>query len=99
MLYAFIAQDIENSLAKRLEARPRHVERLQQLKQEGRLIIAGPHPAIDNVDPGPAGFTGSLIIAEFASLEDAKQWASDDPYVHAGVYESVTVKPFVQALP
>lgn len=99
MLYAFISQDIENSLAKRLEARPAHVERLQQLKQQGRLIIAGPHPAIDNSDPGPAGFTGSLIVAEFKSLSEAQDWADTDPYMHTGVYQSITVKPFNKVLP
>ncbi len=99
MLYAFISQDVENSLTARLEARPDHVKRLQQLKQQGRLILAGPHPAIDNSDPGPAGFTGSLIVAEFECLSDAQAWADDDPYVHAGVYQSMTVKPFNRVLP
>ena len=99
MLYAFISQDVKNSLAARLEARPAHVERLQQLKQQGRLIIAGPHPAIDNSNPGPAGFTGSLIIAEFDSLSEAQTWADADPYVAAGVYQSIIVKPFNKILP
>ena len=99
MLYAFISQDVENSLTKRLEARPAHVERLQQLKQQGRLIIAGPHPAIDNSDPGPAGFTGSLVVAEFDNLIEAQIWADADPYVRAGVYQSITVKPFNKVLP
>ena len=99
MLYAFISQDVENSLSLRLEARSTHVERLQQLKQQGRLIIAGPHPAIDNSDPGSAGFTGSLIVAEFESLVEAKIWADADPYVAAGVYQSIIVKPFNQVLP
>jgi len=99
MLYAFISQDVENSLAARIKARPAHVERLQQLKQLGRLIIAGPHPAIDNSDPGPAGFTGSLVIAEFDSLDEAQTWADDDPYVAAGVYQSIIVKPFNKVLP
>ncbi len=99
MLYAFISQDVENSLAARLEARPSHVERLQHLKQQGRLIIAGPHPAIDNTDPGTAGFTGSLVVAEFDSLDEAQQWANDDPYMHAGVYQSIMVKPFNMVLP
>ena len=99
MLYAFISQDIENSLEARLKARPAHVERLQDLKQQGRLIIAGPHLAIDNVDPGPAGFTGSLVVAEFENLEAAQTWADDDPYVHAGVYQSIIVKPFNCVLP
>jgi uncharacterized protein len=99
MLYAIISQDTENSLDKRLSVRPAHVERLQYLKEQGRLILAGPHPAIDNLDPGPAGFTGSLIVAEFESLEDAQTWADSDPYIQAGVYESVTVKPFKKVLP
>ena len=99
MLYAIIAQDNENSLEQRLAARPAHIERLQQLKDEGRLILAGPHPAIDSEDPGPAGFSGSLIVAEFTSLDDARQWADADPYVAAGVYQSVTVKPFKKVFP
>ncbi len=99
MLYAIIAQDIENSLEKRLAARPDHLRRLEQLRDEGRLIIAGPHPAVDAEDPGPAGFTGSLIIAEFDSLASARAWADDDPYIHAGVYEQVTIKPLRKVLP
>ena len=99
MLYAIIGTDKENSLEQRLAVRPAHVERLQALKQEGRLRLAGPFPAIDNADPGPAGFTGSLIVAEFDSLGDAKKWADADPYVTAGVYASVTVKPFKYVLP
>ena len=99
MLYAFISQDVENSLAARLEVRPAHVERLQLLKQQGRLIIAGPHPAIDNSDPGPAGFSGSLIVAEFENLSKAQSWADADPYVAAGVYQSIIVKPFNKVLP
>ena len=99
MLYAIISQDVENSLDKRLSVRPKHVERLQDLKEQGRLILAGPHPAIDNNDPGPAGFTGSLIVAEFETLQDAQNWADEDPYIEAGVYESVTVKPFKKVLP
>ncbi|MDP6103680.1 MAG: YciI family protein [Gammaproteobacteria bacterium] len=99
MLYAIIAEDIENSLEKRMSARPAHVERLNLLKQEGRLIVAGPHPAIDNNEPGQAGFTGSLIVAEFDSLEDAKLWAEKDPFVESGVYEKVTVKPYNKVLP
>jgi len=99
MLYAIISEDIENSLEKRLEARPAHLERVQKLVNEGRLIIGGPHPAIDSEDPGSNGFTGSLIIAEFDSLESAKIWADDDPYVKAGVYQNVTVKPFKKVLP
>jgi uncharacterized protein len=99
MLYAFISQDVKNSLTARLAARPAHVERLQKLKTQGRLIIAGPHPAIDNNDPGPAGFTGSLIVAEFDTLQDAQSWADADPYVTAGVYQNITVKPFNRVLP
>lgn len=99
MLYAIISRDIENSLDKRLSVRPAHVERLQLLKEQGRLILAGPHPAIDNVEPGPSGFTGSLIVAEFASLQEAQKWADDDPYIEVGVYDSVTVKPFKKVLP
>lgn len=99
MLYAIISQDVENSLEKRLSVRPAHVDRLQELKEQGRLILAGPHPAIDNNDPGPAGFTGSLIVAEFESLEAAQIWADNDPYIKAGVYDSVIVKPFKKVLP
>jgi|TARA_B110000503_G_C6922186_1_gene319166 uncharacterized protein YciI len=99
MWYAIISEDIENSLAKRLEARPAHLQRLQDLKDDGRLFVAGPHPAIDSLDPGEAGFIGSLVIAEFASLTDAQQWADADPYVAAGVYQQVTVKPFKKVLP
>lgn len=99
MLYAIIGTDKENSLELRLGSRPAHIERLQTLKQQGRLHLAGPFPAIDNEDPGPAGFTGSLIVAEFDSLEDAKKWADTDPYVITGVYSSVTVKPFKYVLP
>lgn len=99
MLYAIISQDVENSLEKRLSVRPAHVERLQVLKEQGHLILAGPHPAIDNNEPGPAGFTGSLIVAEFDSVEAAQAWADDDPYIKAGVYDSVIVKPFKKVLP
>lgn len=99
MYYAIISQDIENSLEKRLAARPDHLTRLEQLQEEGRLLIAGPHPAIDSEDPGPAGFTGSLVVAEFGSLEAAQAWANDDPYIHAGVYAEVTVKPFKKVFP
>ena len=99
MLYAIISEDNDNSLEKRLSVRPAHVERLQQLKAEGRLILAGPHPAIDNEEPGTNGFTGSLIVAEFESLESAQQWADNDPYIGAGVYKQVTVKPFKKVLP
>ena len=99
MLYAIISQDKDNSLADRLLARPAHVQRLQALKDEGRLLLAGPHPAIDSPDPGDAGFSGSLVIAEFDSLDQATAWADDDPYIAAGVYEKVTVKPFNKVLP
>ncbi len=99
MLYAFISQDIAGSLDKRLATRPDHIKRLEQLRDEGRLILAGPHPAIDCEDPGSAGFTGSLIVAEFDSLDEAQKWARSDPYVAAGVYERVTVKPFKRVLP
>lgn len=99
MWYAIIAEDVPNSLAKRLEARPAHVARLQDLQSSGRLFVAGPHPAIDSDNPGEAGFTGSLIIAEFASLSAAQAWAAEDPYIAAGVYQHVTVKPFKKVLP
>ena len=99
MLDAIIAEDVPGSLDKRLAARPAHVERLKALLAEGRLVLAGPHPLIDADDPGPAGFSGSLIVAEFASRELAIAWASADPYVAAGVYARVTVKPFRKALP
>ena len=99
MLYAIISQDVKNSLDKRFSARPEHIERLHALKEQGRLVLAGPHPAIDNTEPGPAGFTGSLIVAEFTSLEAAQTWADEDPYIKAGVYDSVTVKPFKKVLP
>ncbi len=99
MLYAVIGEDIENSLKVRLETRPAHVDRLEILKSEGRLVLAGPHPAVDNEDPGEAGFTGSLIVAEFESLEAAQSWADADPYVAAGVYARVTVKPLKKVLP
>lgn len=99
MLYAIISEDIPNSLEKRKLARPAHLSRLQQLNDEGRLFVAGPHPAIDNSDPGEAGFTGSLVIAEFESIEQAKSWADADPYVAAGIYANVLVKPFKKVLP
>ena len=99
MLYAVIAEDRPGTLEQRLAARPAHLERLLTLQAEGRLIIAGPCPAIDSADPGPAGFSGSLIIAEFASLEVARAWADADPYIAAGVYAKVTIKPFKKALP
>ena len=99
MLYAIISQDRENSLADRLQARPAHLERLQALQAEGRLVLAGPHPAIDSEDPGEAGFSGSLVVAEFSSLEAAQAWADADPYVAAGVYAGVVIKPFKKVLP
>ncbi|MGH8117031.1 MAG: YciI family protein [Rhodanobacteraceae bacterium] len=99
MWYAITGLDVEGSLDKRKAARPRHVARLQQLLDEGRLLLAGPFPAIDAEDPGPAGFSGSLIIAEFEDLEAAKAWAHADPYKAAGVYREVTVRPFRQTLP
>lgn len=99
MLYSIVGTDVANSLQKRMAARPDHVARLQALKAQGRLILAGPNPAIDSADPGEAGFSGSIIIAEFDCLEDAEQWANDDPYIKASVYQSVTVKPFLKVLP
>ena len=99
MLYAITGQDIPDSLEKRLAARPAHVARLQVLQQEGRLILAGPFPSVDASDPANAGFSGSLIVAEFASLPDAETWAQTDPYVAAGVYAQVTVKPFKKVFP
>lgn len=99
MLYAIISQDVKDSLEKRKIARPEHVARLNQLKDEGRLILAGPHPAVDNQDPGDAGFTGSLVVAEFEDLKAAQSWADSDPYVKAGVYLSCVVKTFNKVLP
>ena len=99
MLYAIISQDRADSLNDRLRARPDHLARLEALREAGRLVLAGPHPAIDSPDPGPAGFSGSLVVAEFDSLEDAQAWADADPYNAAGVYASVTVKPFRRVLP
>ncbi|MFW5447117.1 MAG: YciI family protein [Methylophagaceae bacterium] len=99
MLYAILSEDITNSLPLRIKARPAHIERLNELKQQGRLVLAGPHPAIDSNDPGDAGFTGSLVVAEFADLESAQAWADADPYVAAGIYENVVVKPFKKVLP
>jgi uncharacterized protein YciI len=99
MFYAIISEDIENSLERRMSVRPAHLERLKTLADEGRLLIAGPHPAIDSEDPAEAGFSGSLVVAEFASLQDAQRWADADPYVEAGVYQSVKVKPFKKVLP
>lgn len=99
MYYAIISQDVEDSLPLRAKARPAHIDRLNVLKDEGRLLVAGPHPALDTPEPGDAGFTGSLVIAEFDSLEAAKTWADSDPYVEAGVYSHVVVKPFKAVLP
>ncbi|WP_290538445.1 MULTISPECIES: YciI family protein [Alcanivorax] len=99
MLYAIISEDVANSLPLRKQARADHLARLETLKEQGRLILAGPHPAMDSNDPGEAGFTGSLVVAEFASLEAAQQWADADPYIAAGVYAGVTVKPFKKVLP
>lgn len=99
MLYAIMAEDTPNSLEKRLAVRPEHLARLQALQSQGRLLLAGPFPAIDSVDPGPAGFSGSLIVAEFGDLAEAKTWADNDPFVHAGVYGQVIVKPFRKTLP
>ncbi|WP_018231596.1 YciI family protein [Thioalkalivibrio thiocyanodenitrificans] len=99
MLYAIIGQDTENSLEKRKQTRPAHLARLEALRDDGRLVLAGPMPAIDSEDPGPAGFTGSLVVAQFDSLDEARQWADADPYVEAGVYAQVTVKPFRKVLP
>lgn len=99
MLYAIISRDVDDSLPKRQGARPAHLARLEALRDAGRLVLAGPHPAIDSGDPGPAGFTGSLVVAEFESLEAARAWAAADPYVEAGVYADVTVKPFKKVLP
>ena len=99
MWYAIMGEDVEDSLPLRAQARAEHVARLRELREDGRLLIAGPHPAIDSEDPGDAGFTGSLIVAEFASLEDARVWADADPYVAAGIYKRVIVKPFNKVLP
>lgn len=99
MLYAIIATDTPDSLAARRAARPAHLERLKALQAEGRLLLAGPHPAIDSSDPGDAGFTGSLVVAEFDDLDGARAWADADPYVAAGVYAEVSVKPLLKVLP
>ena len=99
MMYAFLCEERENSLPLRRVHRPAHVERLNQLKDQGRLLLAGPHPAIDAQDPGEAGFAGSLIVAEFESLESARRWIDADPFVKNGVYRNVVVKPFVKTLP
>lgn len=99
MYYAIVSEDIENSLEKRMAARPDHLARLEDLKQQGRLLVAGPFPAIDSETPGDAGFTGSLVIADFENLESAQAWADADPYVSAGVYKQVMVKPYKKVLP
>ncbi len=99
MFYAIFATDRPDSLEARLETRPAHLERLNTLQNEGRLLLAGPHPSVDSEDPGPAGFSGSLVVAQFDSLSAAQTWADADPYVKAGVYEKVTIKPFKKVLP
>lgn len=99
MWYAIISEDVDDSLPMRAKAREAHLARLRALVDDGRLLIAGPHPAIDAEDPGPAGFSGSLVVVDFPSLEEARAWADDDPYVAAGVYAKVTVKPFKKVLP
>ena len=99
MWYAIFSEDRDDSLLLRINARESHLGRLKVLMDEGRLLVAGPHPAVDAEDPGPAGFTGSLIIIDFPSLEDAQRWAGEDPYIEAGVCENVTVKPFKRVLP
>ena len=99
MLYAILSEDVPDSASLRASAREAHLARLHNLQEQGRLVLAGPHPAIDSPNPGPAGFTGSLVIAEFASLEEAEAWAETDPFVAAGVYAHVTVKPFKKTLP
>lgn len=99
MLYAILSEDVTDSLKKRQSARSAHLKRLEDLQNEGRLVIAGPHPAIDSNTPGEAGFTGSLVIVEFPSLQEAKNWANDDPYLKAGAYKNVLVKPFKQVYP
>ena len=99
MLYAVISEDCENSLDKRKAVRPAHIQRLEVLQDQGRLVLAGPHPNIDSDNPGDAGFSGSLVVAEFNSLEDARQWADADPYLEAGAYINVMVKPFKQVFP
>lgn len=99
MFYALICEDNPGTLKQRLAARPEHLARLEALKNEGRLLLAGPHPAIESDNPGEAGFTGSLVVAEFASQADAQVWADADPYMAAGVYQKVTIKPFKKVLP
>jgi len=99
VLYAIISEDVDDSLGKRMSARPAHLKRLQALQDEGRLVLAGPQPAVDTDNPGEAGFTGSLVVAEFDNLQDAQQWAESDPYNDVGVYAKVTVKPFKKVFP
>jgi uncharacterized protein YciI len=99
MLYAIISEDVSNSLERRLSARPDHLARLEALRDEGRLVLAGPHPAVDSESPGEAGFSGSLVVAEFEDLASARAWADADPYIIAGVYAKVVVKPFLKVLP
>lgn len=99
MLYAIVSQDKPGTLKQRMEARPDHLARLEKLQNEGRLVAAGPNPAIDSTSPGDAGFTGSTVIAEFPSLDDARAWAEEDPYNAAGVYDSTSVKPFLKVFP
>jgi uncharacterized protein YciI len=99
MFYAIMGTDREESLQARLQARPEHIARIKALQEEGRLLMAGPHPAIDSEDPGPAGFSGSLIVAQFPSLEAATEWANQDPYTLTGVFSDVKVKPFKKVLP
>ena len=99
MLYAILAEDVANSAEKRKAARPEHLKRIERLVADGRVIAAGPFPAIDSPDPGPAGFTGSLIVAEFDSIEDARAWIDADPYVTQGVFAEVSVKPFLKTVP
>lgn len=99
MLYSIVGKDVADSLARRLSVRPAHLARLQALQDQGCLLLAGPFPAVDSNDPGAAGFTGSLIVAEFASLQAAQEWADADPYIAAGVYESVQVQPFKKVFP
>jgi uncharacterized protein YciI len=99
VLYAIISEDVEDSLSLRQSVRPAHLLRLEQLQDQGRLVLAGPHPSIDSETPGEAGFSGSLVIAEFTDLETARQWANEDPYLKAGAYQNVIVKPFKQIFP
>ena len=99
MLYAIMSEDVADSLSRRLDARPAHLARLNELQKQGRLILAGPHPAIDSVDPGDSGFTGSLVVAEFDNLTQAQAWADADPYLEVGVYAKIIVKPFKKVLP